>query len=153
MARFYVAILIVSTLLSLPDTQSTENTNFSKALFCSLTVKNTKGTWWCSPYSLQRLQTFSASDLASLRLSLDLQTPLKTMHLKWSSGKRRAFSLEFSMFWRIIHLMLLTVASALSASQGELIDSPVISLSPLFCTRFNFSTRLLLIQGCRPPTA
>ena len=44
------------------------------------------------------------------------------MRLELSPGKRRAFTLDFAMFWQKTHLMLLTVASALSASQGELID-------------------------------
>ena len=55
------------------------------------------------------------------------------------------------MFWQIIQLMLLTVASVPSASQRNRIDWSVISLSTLLCTCSNSSTMLLLIQSCHPP--
>ena len=44
---------------------------------------------------------------ASLRLSLDLQILSNATHLGWSSGKPRAISLDFVMFWRITLFVLL----------------------------------------------
>ena len=132
------------------STQSRENIHFFMALFPWFNSKKSKGARWCS---LRSLQKFSVSELAFIRLRLDLQTLSNDTCLRSSSGKRIVFFLEFAMFWQITYPMPLTVDSALSASHGELIDWPVISLSPLFCTRSNVSTRLLLIQGCHPPAA
>ena len=56
-------------------------------------------------------------------LSLDLQTPSNTMYLGWFLGKRRAFSVDFALLWRIEPLILLTVASALSGLHREPINS------------------------------
>ena len=94
--------------LSVVWSQSRENRNFFSIFSHRLIVSNSKWTRWCFPNSLQR---FSASDLASLRFNLNLQTPSNAMRLEWSSDKQIVFSFDFEMLWRITHLMLLTVAS------------------------------------------
>ena len=72
------------------------------------------------------------------------------MRLGWSSGNRiKAFSLDLAMFWRITHLMMLLLPLVLH--RGSSSTDQFCSLSPLFYTGSNFSTRLLLIQGCHLP--
>ena len=97
--------LMVSTLTSLPDTPLKTGKYKKKFKTFSHGVKmnNLKGTWWCSPNSLQK---FYVSDLASLRLRLDLQIPSITIPLRRCLGKRRAWSLDFTMVCRILNLML-----------------------------------------------
>ena len=90
MVRFSAAILIVSTLSSLPDTpfNAGKTETFPRPFSHGLTVKNSKGARWCSPNSLQR---FSDSDFVSLRFSLEIKTPSNAMPLRWSSSKQRVF--------------------------------------------------------------
>ena len=112
MAHFSLDILIDSKLSSLPDT-----VKFPKTETFPRLVKYSKEARWCSPNSLPR---FSASDLASLRLSLELQTPSNVTRLIGLQLKKwRAFCLDFAMFQRITHLMMLTVAASLSAFHGS----------------------------------
>ena len=94
MARLSASVLIVI----LPDTPPKTET-FSRPITHDLILKNSKGTWWCKPNSLQKCFD---SDFASPHLSLDLQTPSKVMYLRWYQG-----------FWLITRIMMLIVTSAL----------------------------------------
>ena len=96
MTYFSAAILIVSTFSSLPDTplKAGKTEKFPKPFSHGLTVKLKRGTVVFAKSS----HIFSASELASLRLSLDLQTPLNATRLVRSLGKQRAFSLDFAIF-------------------------------------------------------
>ena len=67
------------------------------------------------------------------------------MRLGWSSGKQRVFSVDFAIFWKITHHMLLTAASAFSALQGKLINWPIISSSPSSALAITF------LRNCYDP--
>ena len=88
-----VATFIVSTLSLLPNTQlkAEKTKTFPSLFFHGLMVKKLRVTV-VLPNLLQR---FSASELASLCLSLDLQTHSNTCYL----GKQKTFSPDFAMFY------------------------------------------------------
>ena len=97
LARFSAAILIVSTISSLPDEplKAGKTETFPKSFSHGVSVKNLKRARWLksSPNFLH-----SSSDVASLRISLKLQTPLNAMRLGWSTGKKELLLLLSQCF-------------------------------------------------------